>query len=169
MPASLLLMIGNGCLIFGSYEKYPDLRPSPHYKPATEERPALLHCAISQQRLTDVSLMAIEKTGQPIREVANENPREAYAFLGSLFTSKFIDPQAEGWAIGSPEEDGELAYQGLSHYVEEQRAPDPDIEEIDVIISVWKRSNLWERLRGKPRFQAEKALEFTVSPQYLTW
>lgn len=148
-------------------EKYPNFGPVPYVEQASETNPAYLHCVVSQTYLTDVDHKARESTGSSIYKLAEENPRDAYVRLERLFAKKFaklfID---QSWEIGSPEEDGEQAYEALKTYVEENRAPDPDIDEIDVVISIWKRGSLLDRLKGR-RSVSEEALRFHVEPQDL--
>jgi hypothetical protein len=126
----------------------------------------MLFGAISQAYLTDIDMLARRGRGCSIHRLAENQPRDAYVYLAGLFAKQFIDTRESDWGIGSPKEDGEMAYRGLERYLEENRAPDPDIEEIDVLISVWKRGDLFDRLRGK-KYVSEEALKFQVAPQDL--
>jgi hypothetical protein len=110
--------------------------------------------------------MALQGTGASIYELAEDRPTDAYVYLGGLFTKQFIDTRDSDWAIGSPEEDGQQAFDGLTRYLEDKRTPDPDIEEIDVVLAVWKRTSLFNRIRGT-KCTSEEVIRFRVGPQDL--
>lgn len=152
-------------------EKYPSFGPAPHIQEATDSSPASFHCVVSKSHLIDIDSAVLQRTGMSITELSTNNPQEAYAQLGNLFKEKlakmFIDKEDSNWEIGSPEWDGQHAFDGLTRYVEERRAPDPDIDPIDVTLSVWKRNGFLERIRGK-QYSAEEILRFRLEPQDLT-
>jgi hypothetical protein len=129
----------------------------------TESDPMLLECTMSETQLETISASMEQHTGSTIYELAELNPRDAYIRLYHLFRANFIDPTTEDWDIGTPEEDGQQAFDGLTQYVEERRAPDPDIEEIDLVLSVWKRGDVLNFLRGDRRVP-EEVLRFRVEP-----
>jgi len=145
----------------------------PRYKPLdyttlevqrpTDTTPFLLECTLPQATLSAISRLAHERTGSTIYELAENNPRDAYIRLSHLFKLNFIDTNDDNWSIGSPYDDGQQAFDGLTKYLEEKRAPDPDVEEIDLVISVWKRGSLLDYLRGYSDIPKE-ILRFRVEP-----
>jgi hypothetical protein len=134
----------------------------------TNQAPVLLRSDVIPETLEAVDAMARANKGVSIYELAETDPRDAYVYLGSLFKNRFIDIEAEGWGIGSPEQDGQLAFDGLTRYAKEITAPDPDVDEIEVVVAVWKRNGWFDRIRGN-KYTVEEALRFRLVPQNLAF
>ncbi len=147
-------------------EEYPTLGWTRQTRQASEAAPGLLKCTVNMSYLVTLEEMVINSTGSNLKELAETRPRDAYAHIYYLFADQFVQARDDDWAIGSPEEDGERAYNGLMKYMEENRAPDPDIEEIDIVINVWKRASFLEKLKGRP-YDIEETVRFRVGPQNL--
>ncbi len=137
-----------------------------HIRYATDTGPRLLQCTVDMSYLTELDLCVVVSTGSTLEELAETDPRDAYAHVSYLFRNLFIEPWDSYWDIRSPEKDGEQAYQGLVRYTEEEGAPDLDVEEVDIVLSVWKRTSLFNRLRGKG-YQIEDVIRFRAGPQDL--
>jgi hypothetical protein len=149
-------------------EKYPAFGSTAYVEQASETSPAYLSCVVSREYLTEIDIYARESTGSTIYELAGEDPREAYLRFEHLFAEKFAKLFVDqSWEVGSPEQDGIHAYEGLERYVRERRVPNPDIDEIDVVISVWKRGGIIDRIKRRP-YILEEALRFCVEPQNLS-
>jgi hypothetical protein len=135
---------------------------------ATSQAPVLLRSDVIPETLEAIDAMTRQNKGVSIYELAETDPKDAYVYLGSLFKGRFIDIEAEGWGIGSPEEDGQQAFDGLTRYTKEITAPDPDVDEIDVVVAVWKRNGWFDRMRGN-KYTVEEALRFRIGPQDLAF
>jgi hypothetical protein len=134
----------------------------------SEPDPVVLKTTVHQDRLAQIDARAQRRHGMSIRELAEEDPRSAYTELGGLFVNRYIDFKTQDWGIGSVEEDGRMAFDGLTRYVAENSPPDLDLEEVEVIISV-RNPNPWYKQVFGYTYTVEEALHFTAGPQDLAF
>lgn len=148
----------------------PDAEDQPAFSQdeAVGQAPRVLRRDVYPEALDKIDSLAREREGVSIYELSETKPRYAYVYLAHLFKHRFIDTANEDWGIGSPEEDGQMAYDGLVRYMKRNTAPDPDIDEIEVVVAVCRRNSWFNRLRGKT-YSSEEALRFRVGPQDLAF
>lgn len=130
---------------------------------ATGDHPKLLQCTVGEAYLQLLDDELLDEQGWTLENLADISPRDAFKALDGLLVNRFIDTREDGWRIGSALEDGEMAFAGLNCYFEAERAPNPDFEAVEVIISTWKRSGLLDLFRGTKTVSHE-VLRFSVEP-----
>jgi hypothetical protein len=123
----------------------------------------LIEATISETFFMELNKLVVRDENRDIHSLAQNRPRDAYVWLSQVWKNRFIDPNEEDWSIGSAEDDGQQAFDGLTRYVEERTAPDPDIDEVEIIISVWKQASFMDVLRGS-RHVPQEVLSFSLEP-----
>ncbi len=123
----------------------------------------IIEAIVAEDFFMELNELVIRDENRSIHSLAYNHPRNAYVWLSQVWKNRFIDPNNEDWSIGSSDEDGQQAFDGLTRYVEEMTAPDPDVDEVEVIISVWKQGNFMDVLRGN-RHIPKKVLSFSLEP-----
>src|SRR5665811_1496038 len=112
----------------------PDSQHEVNISRSADTGSILIEATVSEIFFLALNKLVVRDENRDIHSLAQNHPRDAYVWLSQVWKNQFIDPDSGDWGIGSAEEDGQQAFDGLTRYVEEMAAPNPDVDEVEVII-----------------------------------
>ena len=123
-----------------------------------------------QDLYDQVNRAVTENQGMTLEELAAERPSDAYKLLTHIYQglaeSKTSRATMDGVEV-SVAMDGQEATSGFArHSVREVLSADPDIEPIDVIVSVFQKPKFKDAVRGHGT-KSKQVLSFHVEPPNL--